>query len=73
MNCIFLQVTHVLFHEGLRKTYNKAMARNIPLISARLIDNSVTNQKLANVEEFPPVGIAKYAEPQPIIIDYKVS
>lgn len=57
---MFLKVTHIVFRDGYRKTYDKAIERNIPLVSARWVEYSRMAGKMLNPADYPPVDIEKY-------------
>jgi len=52
----------VVFRDGYRRTYNKAIERNIPLVSARWVENSRLANRILDPKEYPPVDIAKYTK-----------
>ncbi|KAL4143649.1 hypothetical protein QTP88_005960 [Uroleucon formosanum] len=54
------KVTHVMFCDGYRSTYNKAIKRNIPLVSARWMEYSKLANKMLKPEDYPPVDMEKY-------------
>lgn len=49
-----------MFCDGYRSTYNKAIKRNIPLVSARWMEYSKLANKMLKPEDYPPVDIEKY-------------
>lgn len=57
---MLLKVTHVVFRDGYRKTYDKAIERKIPLVSARWVEYSRIAKKMLNPVDYPPVDIEKY-------------
>ncbi|XP_060856102.1 uncharacterized protein LOC132933848 isoform X2 [Metopolophium dirhodum] len=59
------KVTHVMFCDGYRSTYNKAVERNIPLLSARWMEYSYSANKMLDLADYPPVGMEKYTKPPP--------
>ncbi|CAH1733335.1 unnamed protein product [Aphis gossypii] len=56
------KVTHVMFCDGYRSTYNKAVERNIPLVSARWMEYSRLAKKIQDPADYPPVGMEKYTK-----------
>ncbi|XP_027851704.2 microcephalin-like [Aphis gossypii] len=56
------KVTHVMFCDGYRSTYNKAVKRNIPLVSARWMEYSKLANKILDPIDYPPVGMEKYTK-----------
>ncbi|XP_001951002.2 uncharacterized protein LOC100169079 isoform X2 [Acyrthosiphon pisum] len=56
------KVTHVLFCDGYRSTYNKAVERNIPLVSARWMEYSYLAKKMQDPADYPPVDMEKYTK-----------
>ncbi|XP_022174220.1 uncharacterized protein LOC111036501 [Myzus persicae] len=56
------KVTHVIFCDGYRSTYNKAMKLNIPLVSARWIEYSKLANKMLEPADYPPVDMEKYSK-----------
>uniref|UniRef100_A0A2S2PST0 Microcephalin n=1 Tax=Schizaphis graminum TaxID=13262 RepID=A0A2S2PST0_SCHGA len=56
------KVTHVMFCDGYRSTYNKAVERNIPLVSARWMEYSRRANKIQDPADYPPVGMEKYTK-----------
>ncbi|XP_026819681.1 uncharacterized protein LOC113558423 [Rhopalosiphum maidis] len=56
------KVTHVMFCDGYRSTYNKAVERNIPLVSARWMEYSRRANKILSPADYPPVGLEKYTK-----------
>ncbi|XP_060847460.1 uncharacterized protein LOC132927023 [Rhopalosiphum padi] len=56
------KVTHVMFCDGYRSTYNKAVERNIPLVSARWMEYSRRANKIQDPADYPPVGLEKYTK-----------
>jgi len=49
-----------MFCDGYRSTYNKAVERNIPLVSARWMEYSKLANKIQDPADYPPVGMEKY-------------
>lgn len=49
-----------MFCDGYRSTYNKAVERNIPLVSARWMEYSKLANKMQDPADYPPVGMEKY-------------
>lgn len=49
-----------MFCDGYRSTYNKAIKRNIPLVSARWMEYSKLANKMLKPEDYPPVDMEKY-------------
>ncbi|CAI6354085.1 unnamed protein product [Macrosiphum euphorbiae] len=66
------KVTHVMFCDGYRSTYNKAVERNIPLVSARWMEYSYKANKMLDPATYPPVGIEKYTKTPPRKINIPV-
>lgn len=64
-NEILFKVTHVVFGDGYRKTYNKAIERNIPLVSVKWIEDCKLANKILDPVDYPPVNIVKYLTPKP--------
>ncbi|XP_060877830.1 uncharacterized protein LOC132950410 isoform X2 [Metopolophium dirhodum] len=60
------KVTHVMFCDGYRSTYNKAIKRNIPLVSARWMEYSKLANKMLKPEDYPPVGLENYTKKTPV-------
>ncbi|VVC30412.1 BRCT domain [Cinara cedri] len=58
-----LKVTHIVFRDGNPKTYDKAIERNIPLVSARWVHNSRVANKILDPIDYPPVDIEKFKKP----------
>lgn len=56
------KVTHVMFCDGYRSTYNKAIERKIPLVSARWMEYSKLANKIQDPADYPPVGMDKYTK-----------
>ncbi|XP_022160888.1 uncharacterized protein LOC111026995 [Myzus persicae] len=54
------KVTHVIFCDGSRSTYKKAVERDIPLVSAMWIHYSKLSNKIQDPADYPPVGMDKY-------------
>ncbi|XP_022180207.1 uncharacterized protein LOC111040580 [Myzus persicae] len=68
------KVTHVMFCDGYRSTYKKAVERNIPLVSARWMEYSKLANKIQDPADYPPVGMDKYTTmPSRNIIIPKIS
>ncbi|KAF0741929.1 microcephalin isoform X1 [Aphis craccivora] len=63
------KVTHVMFCDGYRSTYTKAVERNIPLVSARWIEYSKRANKILDPADYPPVGMEKYTKTPSKIIN----
>jgi len=51
-----------MFCDGYRSTYNKAVERNIPLVSARWMEYSRKANKMLDPADYPPVGMDKYTK-----------
>lgn len=62
MSNLCFQVTHVIFCDGYRSTYNKAMKLNIPLVSARWMEYSKLANKMLEPADYPPVDMEKYSK-----------
>lgn len=58
------KVTHVVFRDGYRKTYTTSVNRNVPLVSARWLEDSRLANKILDPINYPPVGIEKYTTQQ---------
>jgi hypothetical protein len=58
-----LKVTHVIFYEGRRNTYETAKKRKIPLVSIGWILNSITAKKKMNPADYPSEDLVKYDDP----------
>ncbi|XP_050533488.1 microcephalin-like isoform X2 [Daktulosphaira vitifoliae] len=54
------KVTHVVFRDGYRATYRKAIERNIPLVSARWVEGCKISNTLLDPANYPPVDLEKY-------------
>jgi len=67
------KVTHVIFRDGYRKTYEKAIERKIPLVSARWIENCKIFKKMLNPADYPAVDLDKYTKPREINFNFPVS
>uniref|UniRef100_A0A2H8TMI7 Microcephalin n=1 Tax=Melanaphis sacchari TaxID=742174 RepID=A0A2H8TMI7_9HEMI len=67
------KVTHVMFCDGLRSTYNKAIKRNIPLVSARWMEYSKLANKMLDPLDYPPVDMEKYTKTPTTNINIPVS
>lgn len=61
---IWLKVTHVVFRDGYPKTYNTAIQRNIPLVSACWVEKSILAKKLMDPVDYPPINMEKYTKPR---------
>jgi len=62
-----------MFCDGYRSTYNKAVERNIPLVSARWMEYSYKANKMLDPATYPPVGMEKYTKTPPRKINIPVS
>jgi len=51
-----------VFRDGYRRTYDKAIERNIPLVSARWVENSRLAKRILDPNEYPPVDMEKYTK-----------
>ncbi|XP_001949045.2 uncharacterized protein LOC100168837 [Acyrthosiphon pisum] len=60
------KVTHVMFCDGYRSTYKKAIKRNIPLVSARWMEYSKLANKMLEPKDYPPVDLEKYTKKTPV-------
>lgn len=67
------KVTHVMFCDGLRSTYNKAIKRNIPLVSARWMEYSKLANKILDPADYPPIGMEKYTKTPKTNINVPIS
>lgn len=54
----------MVFYGGYRKTYNTAIERNIPLVSARWVEKSKLANKMLDPVDYPPVDIENYKKIQ---------
>lgn len=68
-----LKVTHIVFRNGNRKTYNKAIELNIPLVSARWVENCRIANKVLNPIDYPPIDIDKFKKPVKLTYNISVS
>lgn len=50
----------MIFRNGSRKTYETAKNRNIPLVSAKWVNNSRIANKMLNPIDFPAYDTEKY-------------
>lgn len=66
-------MTHVVFRDGYRKTYNTAIERKIPLVSAKWVENCRLANKILNPIDYPPVDIEKYTKKRPVNYNHAVS
>lgn len=62
-----------MFCDGLRSTYNKAIKRNIPLVSARWMEYSKLANKILDPADYPPVDMEKYTRTPNTNINIPVS
>lgn len=62
-----------MFRDGYFKTYDTAIKRNIPLVSARWVEYSMIANKLLDPVVFPPINMEKYTEPREIKYTFTVS
>lgn len=62
-----------MFCDGYRSTYNKAVERNIPLVSARWMKYSELANKMLDPVDYPPVDMEKYKKTPSRIINIPVS
>jgi len=62
-----------MFCDGLRSTYNKAIKRNIPLVSARWMEYSKLANKMLDPDDYPPVDMEKYKKTPATNINIPVS
>lgn len=63
----------MVFRDGYRKTYDTAIERKIPLVSARWVENSKFAKKILSPDDYPPIGIEKYTRPREITYKIPVS
>lgn len=56
----YSKVTHVVFYNGYRSTYKKAIERKIPLVSALWVKNCKLAKQILDPVNYPPVDIEKY-------------
>jgi len=63
----------VLFSDGYRSTYRKAIERNIPLVSSRWVEYSKRANKILDPADYPPVGMEKYTNTPSKLINIPVS
>lgn len=53
-----------MFRDGYRKTYTKAMERNIPLVSVKWVEDCKLANKILNPIDYLPIDIEKYSTPK---------
>lgn len=58
---------------GLQKTYDTAIERKIPLVSAMWIKKCYLNNKILDPVNYPPLNIEKYTVKRPVNYDHPVS
>lgn len=63
----------MVFRDGYRKTYNTAISRKIPLVSAKWVENCRLSNKILDPVDYPPMNIEKYTKKQPINFNHPVS
>lgn len=54
----------MVFRDGYRKTYTKAIERNVPLVSVKWVEDCKLANKILNPIDYPPVDIEKYSTPK---------
>lgn len=67
------KVKYVVFRDGYRKTYDTAIKREIPLVSAKWVENCYLANKILNPVDYPPVDIEKYTKKRPVNYNLPVS
>jgi len=53
-----------VFREGSYKTYNTALQRNIPLVSARWVEGCKLAKRMVDPQIYPCVQLEKYKTPK---------